>query len=89
MSGVTVQDGKYVFVRGLGERYTTSSLNGARVPSPEPEKRVVPLDMFPGGTAPDDHDVQDVHARSAGRFQRRAGRHQDEGDSRAAAPARC
>ena len=49
VSGVTVQDGKYVFVRGLGERYTTSSLNGARVPSPEPERRVVPLDMFPSG----------------------------------------
>jgi outer membrane receptor protein involved in Fe transport len=49
VSGVTVQDGKYVFVRGLGERYTTSSLNGSRVPSPEPEKRVVPLDLFPSG----------------------------------------
>src|SRR5262245_49604355 len=49
VSGVTVQDSKYIFVRGLGERYTTSSLNGARVPSPEPEKRVVPLDMFPSG----------------------------------------
>lgn len=49
VSGVTVQDGKYVFVRGLGERYTTSSLNGARVPSPEPERRVVPLDLFPAG----------------------------------------
>lgn len=49
VSGVTVQDGKYVFVRGLGERYTTTSLNGSRVPSPEPEKRVVPLDLFPAG----------------------------------------
>jgi outer membrane receptor protein involved in Fe transport len=47
VSGVTVQDGRYVFVRGLGERYTTTSLNGARVPSPEPERKVVPLDMFP------------------------------------------
>jgi hypothetical protein len=47
VSGVTVQDGKYVFVRGLGERYTTTSLNGARVPSPEPERKVVPLDIFP------------------------------------------
>jgi len=47
VSGVTVQDGKYVFVRGLGDRYTTSSLNGARIPSPEPEKKVVPLDLFP------------------------------------------
>ena len=49
VSGVTVQDGKYVFVRGLGERYTTASLNGARIPSPEPERRVVPLDLFPAG----------------------------------------
>lgn len=49
VSGVTVQDGKYVLVRGLGERYTTTSLNGARMPSPEPEKKVVPLDLFPAG----------------------------------------
>src|SRR5690606_5125352 len=47
VSGVTVRDGKYVFVRGLGERYTTTSLNGSRLPSPEPEKKVVPLDLFP------------------------------------------
>lgn len=49
VSGVTVQDGRSVFVRGLGERYTTTSLNGARLPSPEPEKRFVPLDLFPSG----------------------------------------
>ncbi|MBX3148194.1 MAG: TonB-dependent receptor [Gemmatimonadales bacterium] len=49
VSGVTVQEGKYVFVRGLGERYTTTSLNGARIPSPEPERKVVPLDLFPSG----------------------------------------
>ncbi len=47
VSGVTVRDGKSVFVRGLGERYTTTSLNGARVPSPDPEKKEVPLDLFP------------------------------------------
>ena len=47
VSGVSVQDGKYVFVRGLGERYTTTSLNGSRIPSPEPERKVVPLDLFP------------------------------------------
>lgn len=49
VSGVTVQGGQYVFVRGLGERYTTTSLNGARIPSPEPERKVVPLDLFPAG----------------------------------------
>jgi hypothetical protein len=47
VSGVTVQDGRYVSVRGLGERYTNTSLNGARIPSPEPERKVVPLDLFP------------------------------------------
>jgi hypothetical protein len=49
VSGVSVQDGKYVFVRGLGERYTTTSLNGVRIPSPEQERKVVPLDLFPAG----------------------------------------
>lgn len=49
VAGVSVQDGKYVFVRGLGDRYTQASLNGARLPSPEPEKKVVPLDLFPAG----------------------------------------
>jgi hypothetical protein len=49
VSGVTVQDGRYVFVRGLGERYTTTSLNGSRIPSPEPERKMVPLDLFPTG----------------------------------------
>jgi outer membrane receptor for ferrienterochelin and colicin len=49
VSGVTVQDDKTVAVRGLAERYTTVALNGSRVPSPEPEKRVVPLDLFPSG----------------------------------------
>ena len=47
VSGVTVQDGRYVYVRGLGERYTTTSLNNSRLPSPEPERRIVPLDLFP------------------------------------------
>ncbi len=47
VSGVTVQEGRYVVVRGLSERYTTASLNGARLPSPEPDRKVVPLDLFP------------------------------------------
>jgi outer membrane receptor for ferrienterochelin and colicin len=47
VSGITVQDGKYLNVRGLDPRYTTASLNGARLPSPEPERKVVPFDIFP------------------------------------------
>ncbi|MDT8367612.1 MAG: TonB-dependent receptor [Longimicrobiales bacterium] len=49
LTGVTVTDGKYVFVRGLGERYSQTSLNGSSLPSPEPERDVVPLDIFPSG----------------------------------------
>jgi outer membrane receptor for ferrienterochelin and colicin len=61
VSGVTVQRGGMLFVRGLGERYTTTQLNGTRVPSPEPEKRTVPLDR--SLRAPRDHlHREDVHA---------------------------
>src|SRR6185503_14675349 len=49
MSGATIQDGKYLNMRGLGDRYTQASLNGARIPSPDPERKVVPLDLFPAG----------------------------------------
>ncbi len=48
-TGLTVVGGKYVYVRGLGERYSSTLLDGATLPSPEPERRVVPLDMFPAG----------------------------------------
>jgi len=49
MTGVTVSDGRYVFVRGLGGRYSQTTLDGSSLPSPEPEKEVVPLDLFPSG----------------------------------------
>lgn len=45
--GTTVVDGRYIFVRGLGDRYTNSMLNGSPLPSPEPDRQAVPLDMFP------------------------------------------
>ena len=47
VSGITIVGGKYVYVRGLGDRYSTVMLNDLHVPSPEPTKRVVPLDIFP------------------------------------------
>jgi TonB-dependent receptor len=45
--GVTLVDDKYVYVRGLGERYSNSLLNGARIPSPDLTRNVLPLDIFP------------------------------------------
>lgn len=49
VTGLTIVGGKYIYVRGMGERYSATTLNGLFVPSPEPERRVVPLDMFPTG----------------------------------------
>lgn len=47
VTGVSVVGGRFVFVRGLGERYSLALLNGAPLPSPEPLRRTVPLDIFP------------------------------------------
>lgn len=47
VTGLTLVNGKFVYVRGLGERYSSILLNGSQVPSPEPTRRVVPLDLFP------------------------------------------
>jgi outer membrane receptor protein involved in Fe transport len=49
VTGITVVGGRYVYVRGMGDRYSTSLLNGAFLSSPEPENRIVPLDLFPTG----------------------------------------
>lgn len=47
VTGLSVVGGGYVYVRGLGDRYSLALLNGSPLPSPEPLKRVVPLDLFP------------------------------------------
>jgi len=47
VTGVSLVDGGYVYVRGLGERYSATMLNNALIPTTEPERRVVPLDLFP------------------------------------------
>ncbi len=44
---VSVIDGKYVALRGLEGRYVTTLLNGVLLPSPEPDRNAVPLDLFP------------------------------------------
>lgn len=47
VTGLTVVEGRFIYVRGLGERYSSALLNGSPLPSPEPLQRVVPLDLFP------------------------------------------
>lgn len=45
--GASVVGNRYVFVRGLGERYTNALINGTPLPSPEPDRQAVPFDLFP------------------------------------------
>ena len=47
VTGASVVDGKYVYIRGLGERYSSTMLNGAELPSADPEKKAVQMDLFP------------------------------------------
>jgi TonB-dependent receptor len=47
VTGLSVVGNGFVYVRGLGDRYSLALLNGSPLPSPEPLKRVVPLDLFP------------------------------------------
>ena len=47
LSGLSIVGGKFAYVRGLGDRYSAARLNGSPLPSPEPLKRTVPLDLFP------------------------------------------
>lgn len=47
LTGLSVVSDRFVFVRGLGDRYSSALLNGSPLPSPEPLRRQVPLDLFP------------------------------------------
>jgi len=47
VTGVSLLDDKFVYVRGLGERYSSTQVNGSMVPSTDPEKKVVAFDLFP------------------------------------------
>lgn len=47
VTGLSLVDDRFIYVRGLGERYSAALLNGAQIPSPDPTRRVVPMDLFP------------------------------------------
>jgi TonB-dependent receptor len=47
VSGATIVDGKFAVIRGLSDRYVTTTLNGTEIPSPDPYRRSAPLDLFP------------------------------------------
>lgn len=45
--GASVVDGKYVYVRGLGDRYSNTQLNGVELPSSDPDKKAFQMDLLP------------------------------------------
>jgi hypothetical protein len=47
VTGVSVDGGKYVFVRGLGDRYTKTTLNGLDIPGLDPDRNSLQIDLFP------------------------------------------
>lgn len=47
VSGVTLVDNKFVYVRGVSDRYSNTTLNGASLASTEPDKKSFAFDMFP------------------------------------------
>lgn len=47
VTGVSIEGGKYVYVRGLGDRYSKTTLNGVDVPGLDPDRNTLQMDIFP------------------------------------------
>lgn len=47
VAGISVADGKYVYVRGLGDRYTKTQLNSLDLPGLDPDRNTIQIDIFP------------------------------------------
>lgn len=47
VTGISIEDGKYIYVRGLSDRYTKTTLNGVTIPGLDPDKNTVQMDLFP------------------------------------------
>lgn len=68
VTGLTIEDGKFVVIRGQPARYTMTLWNGSPLPSPDPIKRIVPLDLFPTGVLSQIGVEKSYDARYPGSF---------------------
>ena len=50
LSGISIASAGQLIVRGLGDRYSTTTLNGLPIASPNPDNKLIPLDIFPSST---------------------------------------
>jgi hypothetical protein len=73
VSGTSIQDNKFVIIRGLSERYNSALLNNSVLPSTEPDKKAFSFDIIPSSLIDNIHDLQISYARSSWRFRRRGG----------------
>lgn len=47
VAGATIVEGKFAVIRGLSDRYVSTTLNGANIPSADPYRQSASLDLFP------------------------------------------
>jgi outer membrane receptor protein involved in Fe transport len=47
VTGVSIENGKYVYVRGLGDRYSKTLMNGVEIPGLDPDRNALQMDIFP------------------------------------------
>ena len=47
ITGVSIEGGKYIYIRGLGDRYSKTTLNGMDIPGLDPDKNTIQMDIFP------------------------------------------
>ncbi|MFI3316016.1 MAG: outer membrane beta-barrel protein [Rikenellaceae bacterium] len=50
LTGISVASAGQLIVRGLGDRYSITTLNGQPIASPNPDNKLIPLDIFPSST---------------------------------------
>ena len=50
LTGISIASAGQLIVRGLGDRYSTTTLNGLPIASPNPDNKLIPLDLFPTST---------------------------------------
>lgn len=50
MAGISIAQAGQLIVRGLGDRYSITTLNGQPIASPNPDNKLIPLDIFPSST---------------------------------------
>lgn len=74
LSGISIADAGQLIVRGLGDRYSTTTLNGLPIASPNPDNKLIPLDIFPASTI---QNITVSKVYEAGSFADYSGAHVD------------